>query len=87
MTPRPGTDRPDGTPRRPAGRLRRAAARFWLNYFFWHVRHLPWVARSTYRPYLWLAFRLSRKLRRSTLANARRLLGPDSTRGQQIRLA
>ena len=68
-------------------RIRRRAAAFWLNYFFWHTRYIPWVARWTKWFYLSLAWRYSRVLPRVTLANARHILGPQATDAQRTRLA
>lgn len=74
-------------PRSLPARINKSAAAFWLNYLFWHAEHAPWVVRTTKWFYLWFAWRWSTYLRENTLANARRLLGPDSTRAQRAKLA
>jgi KDO2-lipid IV(A) lauroyltransferase len=70
---------PDAAPEATRSPIRRWAADFWLNYMFWHVRHVPFLARATKGFYLWFAVRHSHVLRRSTAANARRIFGPATT--------
>ncbi|HWB52959.1 MAG TPA: lysophospholipid acyltransferase family protein [Tepidisphaeraceae bacterium] len=55
--------------------IRRFAANFWLNYFYWHAEHLPRVARSTKWFYLFFALTCSKTLDLATAMNARRIFG------------
>jgi len=73
---------------RPAqSRIRRMAASFWMNYMFFSLNHFPWWVRASKYVYFWFAFRFSHQIRQSTLANAARILGPDSTPKQRLVLA
>jgi KDO2-lipid IV(A) lauroyltransferase len=76
---------PSAQPRRDHLRrasLRRAAATFWLNFCFWHLRHALGLARCTKWFYLWGAYRYSGAIRSATAANARRIFGPDVSRSR-----
>ena len=66
---------------------RRPANSFWLNALFWNARHAPWLLRISRPFFLGAAWRFSSYLRDATLANARRLLGPDSTEAERTALA
>jgi phosphatidylinositol dimannoside acyltransferase len=68
-------------------RFRRAAARFWLRNFFRVAARAPRILVASRGFFCWLAFRYSRFMRRGTLANARGILGPQSTPAQRERLA
>ena len=68
-----------------ARRVRRAAAAFWLNYLFWHVRHSPRLMQATKGFYLWFCWRYSDKVKDGTLTNARRLLPPGATEADRVR--
>ena len=65
-------------------RIRRWAADFWLNYFFWHAERFPRLTRWTKWIYLWFALNCSKTIRLSTAANARRILG-DSINPAEVR--
>src|SRR6185437_3535724 len=67
--------------------LNRAAADFWMNFFFWHARRQPWFAESSKPFWLWFAWRFSDHLYGGLMANAARILGPSATREQQEDLA
>ena len=67
--------------------LNRAAADFWMNFFFWHARRQPWFAEWSKPFWLWFAWRFSDHLYGGLMANAGRILGPSSTREQQEDLA
>jgi phosphatidylinositol dimannoside acyltransferase len=68
-------------------RLRQAAADFWLRAFFWSAEHLPGPVAKAAPLFSSLVFRVSPTVRRGTLANARRLLGPDSSETVRAALA
>lgn len=93
--PRPAatapTDAPAGaqspTSRRPDSWLRRAAASFWIEALFWSADHAPWLVRGLRGFFCSFAFRFSRVIRTATLANAARLLGPQSSSAERVRLA
>jgi lauroyl/myristoyl acyltransferase len=68
---------PNAAPAARKSLVRRAAAAFWLNFCFWHVRHAAGLARRTKGFYLWFAYRYSHVIRNSTTVNARRIFGPD----------
>ena len=59
---------------------------FWLDRLFWVAEHAPAVLRLTGAALARLAFRCSPAMRAGTLANARRILGPDSPAARQTRL-
>lgn len=59
--------------------VRRASAGFWLRFMFWWADHFPPMVLWTRPFFLWGAWRFSKSLRRGTLLNARRLLGPQAT--------
>jgi KDO2-lipid IV(A) lauroyltransferase len=63
--------------------IRRAAASFWTNYLYYSATYVPWWVRSSKFIYLWWCFRYSKHIRDSTIANAARILGPDSTPRQR----
>ena len=54
-------------------------ARFWLRTLFWLTRHAQWLLRILMPPGVWVTARYSPKVRRATFANARRILGPDTS--------
>ncbi|HTW94814.1 MAG TPA: hypothetical protein VMD30_08480, partial [Tepidisphaeraceae bacterium] len=67
--------------------LRRAAADFWLNQLFQWSEISP-LSMIAWRPVLcWFAWRCSRSIHRGVMANARRILGPNSSIKQQEKLA
>src|SRR5262245_55736716 len=61
------------------GWVRWVFARFWVWYLMWNAQHWPGFARFTKPFFMWWAWNTSRAMRNGTLANARFLLGPDST--------
>lgn len=63
------------------------AARVWLALLFWHTTHALWVPRLIKPIILFFTWHTSRPTRENSLANARRLLGPESTLAQQKSLA
>lgn len=65
------------------GAVRQAAATFWLNFLFENTLRWPWFVRATRSMFLFFAWRCSRTLRDGTTANARWLLGPQSTPRQR----
>lgn len=73
----------------PAGphSLRRRVADAWLRAFFWAAEHVPGPVRAAARWFSSAAFRLSPEVRRGTLANARRILGPAAPEAECRRLA
>lgn len=80
----------DAAPRVSAGwfdRVRRFSADFWREFMFWWTEHAPIVVLWTGPFFLWFAWRYSRVLRAGTLANAKRLLGPDADEASQVALA
>lgn len=68
-------------------RLRRAAANFWMNFFFWNARQRPALTRASKPFWMWAAWKFTPVMRNSTLANAGRLLGEGSTLPQRQALA
>ncbi len=78
--PEPGTLRAGGGS---FGWLRWIFARWWVAHLMWSAQHWPWYARTTKPWYVRWAWRTSRAMRTGTLANARWLLGPDSTDQQR----
>lgn len=68
-------------------RLRRGAANFWMNFFFWNARRHPALTRATKPFWMWAAWKFTPMMRNSTLANASRLLGKGSTSDQREALA
>jgi len=65
------------------GWVRWAFARWWVAHLMWSARHWPWYARTTKPWYVRWAWRTSRAMRNGTLANARWILGPDSSTQQR----
>lgn len=65
------------------GWIRWLCARFWVWYLLWNARHWPWYARHAKPFYVWWAWRTSLAMRRGTLANAARILGPGSLPSQR----
>lgn len=65
----------------------RRALSLWLRFFFWGAERAPGLVRAA-RPF-WVeaAWQGSAALREATLANARRLLGPDATPRARAALA
>jgi hypothetical protein len=59
--------------------INRAAADFWMNFFFWHARRQPWFAEWSKPFWLWFAWRFSDHLYGGLMANAAHLLGASST--------
>jgi KDO2-lipid IV(A) lauroyltransferase len=68
----------DRTPAAGAG-----ADSFWLERLFWLAEHAPGVLRTFRGPLAEVALRCSHSIRAGTLANARRILGSDSTDARQ----
>lgn len=68
-------------------RLRRRAANFWTSFLFWNARRLPWAPRITKPFWMWAGWTFTPVMRATTLANAARLLGPQSTAEERQRLA
>ena len=68
-------------------RLGRAALSFWLRLMFLACERFPGFIRSFRFIFCWFAFTLSSHVRRATLANAARILGPQSTTAERKRLA
>jgi KDO2-lipid IV(A) lauroyltransferase len=62
--------------------VRAAAAEFWLDLLFRVAGRAPAVTRVTRPLFVRCAYRFSRAIRSATTANARRILGPDVTRGR-----
>lgn len=62
--------------------LRKWAADFWLNYFFWHAERFPRL--TLWKKWIYLSFALwfSKTIRLSTQANATRIFGPSLTPAQ-----
>jgi KDO2-lipid IV(A) lauroyltransferase len=56
-----------------------AAARCWLRILFWVSRHARWLVYTLKPAAVWAALRYSPKARVSTVANARRIFGPEAT--------
>ena len=52
---------------------------YWLNTLFRVAEETPGVLRASRKAIAWLAFQVSRDIRQGTLANARRILGPDAS--------
>src|SRR5205823_2538777 len=67
--------------------INRAAADFWMNFFFWHARRQPWFAQWSKPFWLWSAWRFSDHLYGGLMANAAHLLGASSTSAQREDLA
>jgi KDO2-lipid IV(A) lauroyltransferase len=67
--------------------IRRWAANFWLDFFYFHARYTPWVARWAKGFFLWWAWGCSRHIRTVIQTNARWLLGPEATRQDRKALA
>jgi KDO2-lipid IV(A) lauroyltransferase len=63
--------------------IRKLAAAFWLNYFFWHAERFPRLTLWSKWIYLSFALLCSKTIRLSTAANARRIFGDSITAGQQ----
>jgi lauroyl/myristoyl acyltransferase len=63
--------------------LRSACAGFWLNLFFWTAEHSPLITRAVKWFFLFFATHFSQRIRGSTHANARHLLGHDCTPRQR----
>ncbi len=70
-----------------ADTLRVRAARFWLNLLFWSTAHLPAVVRLTVPFWVWATWLSAAQLRQRMLANARRLLGEQSSPRSRRQLA
>jgi phosphatidylinositol dimannoside acyltransferase len=70
-----------------AARLRNSWAFFWLGIFFWFADHAEPLLAILRTPICAAAFWCSPSIRRGTRANARRLLGPASSRVEQDQLA
>lgn len=67
--------------------IRRAAARFWLTNFFRVAAFAPRLLVASRGLFCWLAFQFSHVIRNGALANARNILGPQSTAAERKRLA
>jgi KDO2-lipid IV(A) lauroyltransferase len=68
-------------------RIARHAAGTWLKAMFFASQRFPGLMRSTRGLFCWGAFTFSRHVRQATLANAARILGPDSTPAARKKLA
>ena len=68
-------------------RVRRAAANFWTSFLFWNARRYPALPRVSKPFWMWAGWTFTPVLRETTLSNAARLLGPDSTPAQREALA
>lgn len=68
-------------------RVNKSTADLGLSFFFWHARRQPWFARGTKPFFLYFVWRFSEHLYGGTMANARRILGEDSTVAQREKLA
>jgi lauroyl/myristoyl acyltransferase len=79
VTPEIPQATPIAAPAAPESRVRAAAASFWLNILFWHAYHAPAVIKWTKGIGLFFALRFSEVIRVATLANARRIFGPEVT--------
>jgi KDO2-lipid IV(A) lauroyltransferase len=55
-------------------------ARFWLRLFFRIAESAPWLLRMLKRPVVWGVVRCSPSIRHATAMNAKRLLGPNTTK-------
>lgn len=77
------------SPQRPSirHRVRRMSANFWLSFMFWWTQYCPPVVLFTRPFFLWFAWRYAKGLREGTLANAARILGPESTQAEREALA
>jgi KDO2-lipid IV(A) lauroyltransferase len=73
-------------PEQLCGPFRQNCATFWLNVMFFLSRKLPWFVRSTRGFFLWWAWTFSKHFQDATVANARHLLGPDSSMAERRRL-
>ncbi len=78
---------PDAAGESWVGRVRRAAAAFWLKQLFWLSANAPWLLRCAKPLFCGGAFRFSRSIREGTLSNARRLLGPEAGDARERSLA
>jgi KDO2-lipid IV(A) lauroyltransferase len=67
--------------------FRRRVADAWLRAFFWAAEHVPGPVRAAAPLFSSAVFGVSPAVRRGTLANARRILGPAATDAQCRRLA
>ncbi|MDB5296036.1 MAG: putative acyltransferase [Phycisphaerales bacterium] len=87
VLPRPAASA--GGPAAPslAAHARRTIADFWLRSLFFVSERATWFARGMTGFVRWGAFRSSEKIRRATLANAARILGPGSTPAEREALA
>ena len=70
-----------------ASRFRAAAAAFWLAAFFYAAEHAPRLTVLAQRPFCRVVYFCSSWIRRGTLANARRVLGPGAAQPQVAALA
>ena len=68
-------------------KIRRAFPRFWLDVLFWWTEHCPFVVLVSRRFWAWSGWRFSRLMREGTLANARRILGPNADDTECVTLA
>ncbi len=59
--------------------FRHRVAQCWLELLFWFTARAPKVPRALKGPIIFCTWRCSRRVRESVLANARRILGPESS--------
>jgi KDO2-lipid IV(A) lauroyltransferase len=78
---------PQAIPASVPGSIRHRAGQFWTWLLVWTSTHLPRIVPAVTPFFLWFAWRCSPRTRRSTLANARRILGDTSTPAQREALA
>ena len=69
------------------GLARRLMAKLWLTVLFFLARRMGWVLRRGKPFFTWGTWTFSRSVRDATLANARRILGDDSTPQQRQAIA
>lgn len=67
-------------------RARHAVALFWQRVMMWLVRHCPWLISTLTPPLVWGTWHTSPYLRGNLLANARAVLGPQSSLREQAML-
>ena len=79
---------PETVTGKPLGaRVRSAAASFWLAVLFFASERVPGLLVAAGRPFCRIVFACSLWIRRGTMANARRILGPGATEAQVRGLA
>lgn len=83
----PRTIRPDAVPVTLPEKIRRKSGVFWMEFMYFWTDHFPPIVLLTKPFFLFMAWRTSNWLRHGTLANARRLLGKESSPEDRRRLA